>query len=98
MANAGTNMTWNNLRRLTQTLYPPKMKVMSDLLLAGFNDCARFLSHYGFTDRALSCLTIESHLHHSQKQMEEVNRVLSITTSTESIWHILGICWVLFIN
>ena len=73
VANAGTNITWNNMRRLTQVLYPPKTKVMSDLMLAGFMDCARFLSYYGVTDRALSCLTVESHLEKSQKQKEEVS-------------------------
>ena len=72
VANAGTNITWNNLLRLTQVLYPPRTKVMSDLMLAGFMDCARFLSYYGVTDKALSCLTVESHLHKSQKQVNEV--------------------------
>ena len=68
----GMDITWNNVRRLTQVLYPPKTKVMSDLMLAGFMDCARFLSYYGVTDRALSCLTVESHLEKSPKQKEEV--------------------------
>ena len=73
VANAGTNITWNNLRRLTQVLYPPRTKVMSDLMLAGFMDCSRFLSYYGVTDKALSCLTVESHLHKSQRQVKEVS-------------------------
>ena len=63
------------MRRLTQVLYPPKTKVMSDLMLAGFMDCTRFLSYYGVTDRALSCLTVESHLQKSQKQVNEVTNL-----------------------
>ena len=45
---------------------------MSDLMLAGFMDCTRFLSYYGVTDKALSCLTVESHLHKSERQIKEV--------------------------
>ena len=53
-------------------LWPPKTKVMSDLMLAGFMDMTRFLSYYGVTDRPLSCLTVESHLQKSQKPVVEV--------------------------
>jgi len=62
VAQAGTNISWENMRRLTQVLYPPKTKVMSDLMMQGFLDTTRFLSEYGVIDRPLSCLTVESHL------------------------------------
>ena len=60
------------MRRLAMVLWPPKTKVMSDLMLAGFMDMTRFLSYYGVTDRPLSCLTVESHLQKSQKPVVEV--------------------------
>ena len=72
IANAGTNITLNNMKRLTQFLWPPPTKDMSDLMLAGFMDCSRFLSYYGITDRALSCLTVESHLYKPLPHTEEV--------------------------
>ena len=72
IANAGTNITLNNMKRLTQFLWPPPTKDMSDLMLAGFMDCSRFLSYYGITDRALSCLTVESHLYKPMQHTDEV--------------------------
>ena len=45
VAQAGVHMTWENIKRLTQVLYPPKTKVMSDLMMQGFLDTTRFLRY-----------------------------------------------------
>ena len=62
VAQAGVRVSWENIKRLTQVLYPPKTKVMSDLMMQGFLDTTRFLSEYGVINRPLSCLTVESHM------------------------------------
>jgi len=71
VAQAGVHMTWENIKRLTQVLYPPKTKVMSDLMMQGFLDTTRFLSEYGVINRPLSCLTVESHMQTQQKSVTE---------------------------
>ena len=88
IANAGTNITLNNMKRLTQFLWPPKTKDMSDLMLAGFMDCSRFLSYYGITDRALSCLTVESHLYKPIQHTDEVGFNKSFFLDCRIFFHI----------
>lgn len=70
LAEAWTDLSWENMQRIKNVVWPMSPDDMSDLLLAGYQDACAFLARHGQLSVNIS-LTVRSKL--SSKEVLKVN-------------------------
>ena len=69
----GANVSWANIKRLSNVLFPPSSQILADLLMGGYLDATNFLATYGFVKNCPMCLTVKTVIKKSPLKMYEVN-------------------------
>lgn len=71
IAQMGANVSWANIKRLSNVLFPPSSKILADLLMGGYLDATNFLATYGFVKNCPMCLTVKTVIKKSPLKMYE---------------------------
>ena len=72
IAQMGANVSWANIKRLSNVLFPPSSQILADLLMGGYLDATNFLATYGFVKNCPMCLTVKTVVKKSALKMHEV--------------------------
>ena len=72
IAQMGANVSWANIKRLSNVLFPPSSQILADLLMGGYLDATNFLATYGFVKNCPMCLTVKTVIKKSPLKMYEV--------------------------
>jgi hypothetical protein len=72
IAQMGANVSWANIKRLSNVLFPPSSQILADLLMGGYLDATNFLATYGFVKNCPMCLTVKTMIKKSPLKMYEV--------------------------